>query len=207
MDATAMFLKRLLLLCLISLPVFAGNVREYQLELVLFSHITPTTLASEQWPTHPKVIPPNDADTPLVFTPLNPDYFHLNREVKRLENTPNYHVLYHAGWIISADDIDSAKTLEISTDQPSPEISGRLSISLKRYFNLHFQLYLNEPTDNLTAITNNPIFSQDPSDTFHFFLDQTRRMRSQELNYIAHPLFGALVKITPIKNNPKSTTS
>lgn len=183
--------------CCLSLPTFANN-KQYQIELLIFSHITPTALSSEQWPII-KNLPVATNDNTALFQPVSPTKFTLQWEAKKLANQKNYAVLYHAAWLASSDDLATPKTLYLQTDGDEPEVNGTMRISLHRYFNVHFQLSLNETTSDLEAISDNPVFAQAP-DMFHFLLNQTRRMRSRELNYISHPLFGVLMKITPIKN-------
>lgn len=204
-----LMLKRLVisLLLILSTSLYA-NGKRYQLELLVFSHITPKTLQSEQWPIIPAYDNPiSDEDNTPAFSTVPTDDFILTDEARRLSKQPNYQILYHGAWIVFADTLDNAQTLYIKnnvSDLGGSELNGSLKISLNRYFNIHLQLYLNENTDSLRNIADNPAFEHAPN-TFHFILNQSRRMRSRELNYIAQPVFGALIKIIPLKNKRTST--
>ena len=67
------------------------------------------------------------------------------------------------------------------------ELQGHLAVTLGRYLHTQATLWL-EPTP--TAPTSDPAaYAQ---------LDQSQRMRSGELHYFDHPLFGLLVRIDKV---------
>ena len=191
-----------LLFCLASPAIFAAS-KYYQIEVLIFSHITAETLSQENWPTIPSVDNPliDDNEENSGIKTVNPSDFILKKEAAALSKKANYQILYHAAWMASAATLSQKKTIYIQTDPNAlndAEINGSFSISLNRYFNTHFQLYLNEPTSKLRRLSDNTAFSNAP-DIFHFSLNQKRRMRSRELNFLSHPLFGVLIKIIPVK--------
>lgn len=204
-DFTVMTRKYTLLflsLWIFSLSTFA-SANQYQIELLVFSHITPAGIQSETWPITAGIPFSADQQNSPVFTPVDTKRYLLQTEATRLSKQNDYRVLYHAAWTVSANDLRTPKTLYITNDPQAPEMNGALHITLTHYFNIHFQLALNESTKNLPTFTTNTISTQLP-DTFHFVLDEKRRMRSRELNYIGHPLFGVLIKIIPIPSDQKS---
>jgi len=193
-------------LCLVSPIIFANNT-QYQIELLVYTHMTTATLSLEQWSVIPAVENPitDNATTP-TFTSIDPEKFILKKEVAALAKQPEYQVIYHAAWQTSAYALANTQTLYITngtSDLSGAELNGNFKISLDRYFNTRLQLYLNEPTSLLKKLSNNTVFDK-AGDTFHFSLNQSRRMRSDELNLIAQPVFGVLMKIIPIKTNKNS---
>ena len=169
--------------------------------------MTTATLSLEQWSVIPAVENPitDNATTP-TFTSIDPEKFILKKEVAALAKQPEYQVIYHAAWQTSAYALANTQTLYITngtSDLSGAELNGNFKISLDRYFNTRLQLYLNEPTSLLKKLSNNTVFDK-AGDTFHFSLNQSRRMRSDELNLIAQPVFGVLMKIIPIKTNKNS---
>lgn len=191
------------LLCCFA-PILFANTQQYQIELLVFSHLTPATLTQEQWPIEASNHNPiTDTAINPSFKTVNPSQFILKKEANALSKRANYRVLYHAAWRTSAATLAKTRTLIIQTGASAlddSELNGQLRISLDRYFDTHLQLYLNEPTNQLKAIAGKQSFDDAPS-MFHFLLNQQRRLRSRELNYFAEPTFGALLKIVPIGTN------
>ncbi len=87
------------------------------------------------------------------------------------------------------------------------QIDGTLKLVLGRYLHLHTDLLYRRMVPNTALRTSgsSSITSQDASTTgsrvMTFRMQQQRKMRSRELHYIDHPLFGILVKVTPVKPN------
>lgn len=64
-----------------------------------------------------------------------------------------------------------------------PELQGMLRFHISRYLHVEPELWLTSTSHDGQA--------------FWVKLDQKRRMRGEELHYLDHPLFGALVRLTP----------
>lgn len=77
-------------------------------------------------------------------------------------------------------EVDSYAGMEIR------ELQGALRFHLSRYLHLEPLLWYGSDTDSGQRIWVK--------------IDQNRRMRSEELHYLDHPLFGLLVRITPWKH-------
>lgn len=110
-----------------------------------------------------------------------------------------------------------------------PQIEGTLRLILSRYLHIETDLLLKEPLDgqpmNNDAQQANVVIFSEPAmpasgapgqaakpDLFAmaqenaapapyrvYFMHQSRRMRSGELHYLDHPLFGMLIKVTPFQ--------
>ena len=233
----------------ISFPVVGlADDTPYQVEVIVFSQITPEGIDSEQWPqvSDPKfdldhVIELQAASTDQVeissengsdpnqttgiasFKLLPESSFILNKEADKLAKDPSYKVLLHVAWLQPASELYSAKTFHLYgglgyggtinesteiTDESIPynafqqwQLDGLLTIKLQRYFNLHFNLLLAQPTNEIQQLSKNGYFDDVSSHYVYFHMLQNRRTRSSELNFVGHPLMGVLLKIEKIKND------
>lgn len=182
-----------LLFCLMycqSSVAFAEG-RTYDVQVLVFSHITPQTIQLQRWPAV--------AAAPVTngLTPTHTAY-DLQHEKKLLEKNPHYKILFDGSFQETWQTENSTVTLPIISTMQQSELSGVMQITLNHYFNVHTNLILSEPTSTLAKIANNAYFSQWTQPTFRFQLMQDRRMRSDELNYLEHPLIGVLIKITRV---------
>ena len=220
----------LVFILFVAINSVANVPQSYQVELIVFSWLNRDAIDSEQWP---RITPEQrlseyasldtiDSD----FTLSAKDKLSLNNEQKRMIKNLNYKILLHTAWIIPAQKLANTMTLHLYggqafdasgapiamvTDESLPytqantwQLNGTMTISLQRYFNLGFNLIFAEPSSLINSISNSGYFSNNSDPYVYFKLHQIRRMRSNELNYIGHPLFGVLVKIMPSKDIPKN---
>ncbi len=101
--------------------------------------------------------------------------------------------------------------LPVWQDDTLPErlstIEGTLRLSLARYLHLDSDLvYTKSFTRTITpapAPAGSPqtaaALPQQITSSYRFRLHESRRMRSKDLHYIDHPMFGMLVKVTPLQ--------
>lgn len=183
-----------------------------QVEIIIFSKIRPNALLSEQWkmPTsmpdvnHAIKLSPFDSQKPDNALPqlLPPNDWKLNKIVKRLSNH-GYTIIFHVAWI---QDFFAKFNYPIhlfipehASSTPTTTMNGTIDITLNRYFNVAIDLILGEPINDLTSVISSKALEKNFYNIKHgvayFQLKQNRRMKSDELNYIDHPLYGILIKI------------
>jgi hypothetical protein len=79
------------------------------------------------------------------------------------------------------------------------QLNGKIKLSKDRYFDIRSNLYLTLPE---TIFGINPDTQQiglfQPIPLMTFTLNEHRRTRINQINYLDHPLFGALIQITKI---------
>lgn len=209
-----------LLLMLISSPNFAEDNVYYKVELVVFKQLSKQAWLSEHWPSifplnlSPQIIEleQNLSGSGIQFyQPLGPTQALLNPQVHRLSTHGAYEVLLHQTWLQPIEHhpvsihFHAGKLLDNHGNEivhqerfndPAnetmviSELDGALTLSKAHFINAGLQMILAEPEIQL-----DPESSQKK---VHFFkLTEKRHMRSNELNYFDHPLFGALLKIMP----------
>lgn len=96
----------------------------------------------------------------------------------------------------SADDHTKAGSAMPATDAPS--VSGSIDTTSGKYLrvglNLHFMLPLTGPLSHYEG-------ANVVDHTADFVMAQQRRMKSRELNFFDHPLFGVLLIATPLPSS------
>lgn len=182
----------ILFLMFLSTAVFA-NPRTYDIDIVIFSHITPQTLQSENWPILDNNII-RKFDQNVQPNNIKPTY-QLQREKNVLQRTPGYSVLYSGSFRYTWNAEGSSITIPIKNDL----LAGNIIVELGHYFDVHADLLLPEPTTALQKIDTRGFFSHWNQSLFYFQLNQNRRMRSRELNYLESPLLGVLIKMNPVQ--------
>lgn len=203
------------LLFLNFLNSYATSNPNYQIEMIIFSHVTPQTLGTEQWETmSPDISTPNITGQTNAL--LSQSALVLRREANDISRQAGYRVVSHIAWrdhltaaqqtfalfqgnLYNANGVLIAKnfTTQTKTRDDSP-INGTIGVTLGHYIDMQMNLFLIEPLSLLKKLDSNNYFNQFKQDTFAFQLSESRRMRSRELNYFWHPVMGILVKITPL---------
>lgn len=186
----------------------------YQFEVIVFSHITPAAYLSEKWPLIDTVT--LDIDKAVAINPLSPEEFLLNNEQLRLSNDPSYQTLLHLAWFEPLEQLAKPSTVQLYggrlfnaqgntldtviaesatySNEQNWEMNGTITVDLGRYFDLNFKLLFAVPYNQVKQLDRGSAVDQRFS---YFLLDESRRTKSNELNYIDHPLYGILMRITP----------
>lgn len=182
-----------LLTYLFASTIQAAPERKYDVQVVIFSRITPKTLQSQQWPAVS-----NETPVTAVNETQHPA-FDLAHEKKMLQRNPEYKILLDSHWQESWHGENATVTIPLSSSNNQSQLHGSMKITLGHYFDVDTKLLLSEPTPLLQKLTPNGFFNHWNQSYFNFQLSENRRMRSNELNYLNHPLMGVLIKIIPMK--------
>jgi len=225
--ATLCTMKRLLLifvslfLALYSLVVFAdtpasasGNIRQYQIEMIIYSQLNKQSLSEEQWP----LINParaSDVPAPANFVPIS-QYF-LQNLASSVNGNSNYKLLLHTAWIQPLKQFGKKITVRIVGGQAydnsgnpitidpadvnalNPDVhwqvDGIITIRLTRFIDTTFNIIFAEPQGEISSLAPFGMQFYNIQNGFAYFqLYQNRRMKSRELNYIDYPLYGIIVE-------------
>ncbi len=216
-------LQILVIISLLSLTTPAASQespeppRYYDIEIIDFARDAEGAGNTEYWP--PLEEPPDWSqavslrydDPATKITRLPASGHRLKREYRNLRGTQDrLRPLAHLAWrqpLLSGEEsppiyIRSRDGYEPATvgGESHPELEGTVRVTGKRYLHVHLDLLLRQLTPpDLTA--DAPGDDVEPTDLAAYYqtyrmLDH-RRMRSDRLHYIDHPMFGVLVLATP----------
>ena len=144
----------------------------------------------------------------------------LANHVSMLQRSSRYNVLLHQSWQQAGLSDEEAINIQINTNKENKtenddvtipniihqtseinnkeiksNVQGTLKLILGRYLHIHTNLLykrLKNSYTQSTPVIHSNIFNE-------FKIKSQRRMRSNELHYIDHPLLGILILVTPIK--------
>ncbi len=197
----------------------AAETRWYDVEVIIFSHNSEQYRSSELWPvdyelpqtevTQTLLPAQSGGNTPVAFTRLAPDSLQLSTEAERIKSAADMELLLHLGWRQPGLAEDQAVAVRVD-EEDSDRLSGTLKLVLSRYLHINTDLiYREAQSDSATQQDEISLYypSDDPSvlslqpryQAYH--LKQSRRMRSRELHYLDHPLFGMAILVTPYEEN------
>ncbi|HEY0634619.1 MAG TPA: CsiV family protein [Gammaproteobacteria bacterium] len=203
-------ISRLLLLPLLLLPVlfasgaYAAQTQWYEVEIIVFAHARESYRDSEHWKQdlalpafdNAKPLRPAGSEGGQAFQALDASRYRLQGEWNRLQNSSEYRPVLHTGWRQPGLSREHAVgvLLESGADSPSlggaKPLSGVIKVGLSRYLHLDANLLYRLPRKE-GAVSSEATF-----DTFQ--LSESRRMRSREIHYLDHPMFGVIALITPL---------
>lgn len=155
----------------------------YQVDLLIFQHDVPGIAKSEA--LNPAAVNPNWRNYPAPeFQSGSSALFNIL--TKRLSIHPNYKILMKVSWQQFLPKRRKFSLLHLtnegSVDITSPRIDGIIAFNKLNFFTAKINLIISVPTENGSA---------------SYQIQQARRLRLNELNYIDHPMFGILIDITP----------
>ena len=151
--------------------------------------------------------------------------FNLTNINHKLIQSQDYKVIMHIAWQQNIDDPHNAKWIHVfggagydnagnviiedmdgsaTYDQAQHwQVDGLLRLDTVRYINTRYNFYFAAPTSEIQDLSTTNNFANIDAPLLYFKLDQFRRMRSDELNYIGHPLYGILINIHALEQPHK----
>jgi hypothetical protein len=160
-----------------------AHAQLYAVEMVIFANIEDEGMSRETWradPGRPDVSRATPISATGDVTAIGSSGYRLSGIWQVLRNSSQYRPLRHLAWTQRGRSRRSASEILVGEDSDS-KVYGTVSMSRSRFLHLDVDLLLRNNNSGSFRITNH------------------RRMRSNELNYIDHPLFGILVIATPLQ--------
>ena len=194
-------------------PLLSAQTTWYTVEVLVFQHLSDAGLYAEHWPAEPGAPAVEEAlslsleaggggeqtDDRPAFRLLGRSALQLGEAAGRLKRSAGYRPLLHVAWLQPGYTRSDARKVHIHTNLPNRfrttgeldlsdrhVVDGTLRLSRARYLHLEADL-LHQREIPIDAPINVDLFR----------LQESRRMRSREVHYIDHPLFGLLVLVTP----------
>ena len=197
-----------------AMPADASD-RWFTVEIIVFDDLQDEGLHAELWPADPgepslqgaiELAPSHEGEpggTPHAFRLVNRSELSLIADWNRLKGSARYRPFLHAGWRLPGVPRSAARPAHVSAHLRNgradaaeidsaklPVVHGTLTVSLGRYLEVAVDLLYHRPSSDEAASLH--------AAPARFRLVSERRMRSGELHYIDHPLFGVLIRITPL---------
>ncbi len=134
---------------------------------------------------------------------------------QRFDYRQDMKVLWHQAWLENIQPEDQAITHEITVSGEKngvqTDITGTISLHKSRFLHITPDLELQQYVQGYIDNPDDPYSAERqwlPLRAAH--LDRSRRMRSDEIHYLDHPLLGILVKVSPLaeaENTPDTDNS
>ena len=193
-----------------AMPVLAAD-DWYTIEVAIFERVGDAALAEERWPERiddarsglsisasgnagVQVLTAGRAEASSIVK-VNRASLAYGGLVSRMARSGQFRPLVHMGWRqpgLSKTEAVPVKVSGASSASPeASEVRGTLRLYRTRYLHLEANLVLAKPGAAYAASNANG--------ATRFLLRESRRMRSGELHYLDHPLFGMLVRATPFR--------
>lgn len=175
----------------------AGDTDWYRIEIVVFANTQAGAGGSEAWPTDisdpstqnaQQLAPPGSGG---AYSMLANSELKLGGVVSELRSSGVRKPILHIGWRQPVLERGKARPVWIqggpqqyrADGRAMPEISGTLLLTRSRFLHVWTDLMYLEPG----------------SQGVPFHMKDHRRMRSGEIHYIDHPMFGMIILCTPIR--------
>jgi hypothetical protein len=191
----------------------------YKVEVIIFANNGSSNLSAEQWPAINEVpaksaisLKPASEGELDAYQALPGSLLSLHQEKAQLRASGKYRILYHTGWMQPVAETLRPKPVRIYggniLDNGSCELEGYIGIGRGRYLHFRPDLYFNRslsPTESgqsrLAASGSGAVNTARLyiPEVLTVNLNQARRMRSKDLHFIDHPLFGVLVEMKPVE--------
>jgi hypothetical protein len=180
---------------LTSLPVARAQATQsqtvYNIEVIVFRNQGGGG-GQEDWTARSVARGPDTPESPFAgrFVQSIPSsQYKLNQVAARLQNTTNYPPVAHFAWQQTASSWGSRAGFTIAKLAGNvPGLSG--TIYLERGSYLHLGMALNYQSANVPAA-----LGAAPGQLFN--LNESRRVKFDQLNYYDHPAFGVIALVTP----------
>ena len=192
-----------------------ASARAFVVEIIVFDDPSGDGLHAEYWSADPGKPPLQDAvelvhsreggseQAARAYRLVGRSGFALSGVWDSLRRSARYRPFLHVGWRQPGLSHGAARPVHVGphlgvrrTGGPGPEggerpaVDGTVKVSLARYLHVALDLVYSRPGNDETAAPN--------ADPARFRLVSERRMRSGELHYFDHPLFGVLALIRPL---------
>lgn len=198
-----------LILIALLISVFAPHAsaeektQRYHIDMIIFEHLALKGWTEEYWPS---VVDTADIDgvqdfsstglSPLFIKNANPM---LTSEAARVGK--NYRIITHKSWVQNALGKKQSPKLFLEGNRGSTSFYGTVKMYQSRFNHMEVDFNFERMIPNsvraeFTHMQKTP--TNDLSTHWPFHLKATRKMKSGELHYIDHPLFGILLQVQKI---------
>lgn len=192
---------------LLSSQIVKAETPTYKIEVIVFENMSLKGWTEEYWPEDIE-LPVTSQSTSVYNQNKKPLWIRSssqelgNHAAKMRRN--GYRVIFHEAWTqLAYPNKKSHKVLIEGSNNYGSNLLGTVRLYKTRYAHVDFDLELERriPAKVLETFVQNQKLSTHDTLPAHwrFNLKESRKIRPGELHYLDHPIFGALVQITPLK--------
>ena len=216
------FIQKLLIISFFFASFSAqAEVSWYKIEVIVFANLDESTIDDEEWPLITEIpqrksvaLKPPSAEQAVPYGLIPRSELNLVSDKQHLSRSGKYKILYHSGWVQPVPETQKPLPVRITAgeimDNGMYELDGYVAVGRGRYLHFRPDLYFSRkvqntqampevsPTDASASTASPALQFPDVPEILTVNLNQARRMRSEELHYIDHPLFGVIVEILPM---------
>jgi hypothetical protein len=156
-------------------PAAAGETPpQYDVEIIVFRNLSGQT-DGEQWPLADELMrdPAGHFRADDALAELPGSAYRMQRIADSLNRSGAYRVLAHKAWRQTAR--DAAQAAPYPVNAAGDALDGTITLLRERFLHLDVDLVLQSS----------------------YSLDERRRVRSGELHYFDHPMFGVIAEVNP----------
>ncbi|RLA22609.1 MAG: hypothetical protein DRQ62_07710 [Gammaproteobacteria bacterium] len=150
-----------------------ADQREFQVELIVFQQQAPNSEVFQQTETELKPI--------SRYAQVKSGSKTLQYIFSRLKRAGAYQPFYYQSWRIIV--ASNSKSFPIEISQPGIDLNGWIKVQ----------------RGNLLHVIADLEFSPAESDGLIYRLNEKRRVLLNDVHYLDHPMFGAVVKVSPVQ--------
>ncbi|KUJ72004.1 hypothetical protein AVO41_06035 [Thiomicrospira sp. WB1] len=174
----------------------------YHVEVIVFETLALKGWTEEYWPEKTAdAILPDWNELRSMPSPLPQKVHRLATEAKKMTREKGYNKLFHQAWVMTGFPEDQSQPFKIEV-LPGNAYQSRLFGQIKFYKSRFAHVRLNLGLERRIPSRVRQDFAQQQDmdvtalpDYWHFQLKESRKIKSGELHYFDHPIFGALVQI------------
>ena len=182
---------------------------DYEVEVLVFKNDMPELEGKEIWSPERVDMTLPEIDSASKAADTSSEETDLGKAALAMSEKPGYVILAHKRWSQTADAKSTSPLMRISTD--SGDLDGTLVFYLSRFLHVEVKMLLKDMngSDGAGSAAGKSDPANDGKTTAEnqlmaYRITESRRVRSNEINYFDHPKFGVLVQITPRESSGKN---
>ena len=175
---------------------------DYDVEVLVFKNDMPELEGKEIWSPERVDMALPEIESASKAADTNSEETDLGKAALAMSEKPGYVILAHKRWNQTAEAKSTSPLMRVATD--GGDLDGTVVFYLSRFLHVDVKMLLKDMNgaDRAGSAEGNNV-PENAGKTaaenilMAYRIDESRRIRSKEINYFDHPKFGVLVQITP----------
>jgi hypothetical protein len=185
----------------------ATTAKAYVIEMIVFESKSSSLWMSEHWPALPEQLDVSDKDILLSNTNterqlLNESQLGLKETAKRLTSTGEFAILAHLAWSQAAETREAAKNSRLpdGMSRNGLPLSGKVKLYKQKFEHIALELQCTKQLPDSIAsdfAAKQQLPQSVVGQQWRFRLQESRKVKLNELQYFDHPMCGVLLVVRP----------